>query len=143
MRQLPAELVRHVLEYAFLPACKHPPLLVCRAWVLRNCRRERPLACPAAPPLCAAHQQPELALWAELWQTANTQHTNYFPLRNPPQAALQCIQTHMAAHLPFDVIAVVTAPPPQEAWIWIAPGHRASLWWEANRAWRGLPEDDD
>jgi hypothetical protein len=87
------------------------------------------------------HQQPELALWAELWQRAHTQRTNTFPLSNPPMAVLKCVENHMAAYLPFDVFAIVTAPPPLQAWIWIAPGHQASAWWEAYCAWRGVSSD--
>ena len=142
MQQLPRELVWHVLEYAVPPACKHPPKPVCRAWLPRPCRGETPVGCPRAPPLCIVHQQRELALWAELWQQAHSQHANPFSLRTPHEAALKRVEKHMTRHLPFDVIAIVTAPPPQEAWIWIAPGQLACAWYDAYRVWRDLPDDD-
>ena len=142
MQRLPPELVQHVLEYAFPPACQQPPVPVCQAWVLRTCCPAAPVGCPGVPPLCSVHQTRELALWDELWQTAHTQHTNYFPLRHVHVPTLQYLQTHMASHLPFEIIGIVTAPPPQEAWIWIAPGRRAVAWWEAYRQWSGLPPCD-
>lgn len=145
MQHLPPELVQHVLTYAFPPVCRQPPLPVCRHWVQQQqqtcCRRAAPMGCPAAPWLCAAHQQPELTLWSQLWQAVTTQRTECLGLGNVHTPTLQHLQEHMADHLPFEIIGIIMSPPPQETWIRIAPGSAAAAWWEAYREWRGLPPD--
>ena len=142
VQQLPPELWRTVLAFAFPPPCQVCPLPICRDWLPSPCRGERPQGCPMAAPLCCRHQQRELTVWREVWQESHRQHANPFRIHSPYLDALKGLQQHMSLHLLFEVVAEVIHPPPHEAWIWIAPGHWADAWWQAFCLWAGRAPDD-
>ena len=84
-----------------------------------------------------------LELWAALWHACHTLHQNPFPLRSPHLDALLALRKRMARHqMPFDVCGVRLRPTPREAWIFIAPGHRGSLWWRRYCEWADLSDDE-
>lgn len=146
MQRLPEALEERVLEYVF-PCAERPcgAAAVCRGWaghrlrLASRCESAAAVACPELR-LCRVHQRAELELWAALWEQTHTLHRNPFPLRSPHLGALRGLRRRMAAHqLPFDVCAVVETV--REAWIFIAPGNHATLWWRRYCAWKGVSED--
>jgi hypothetical protein len=155
MQRLPDAVEHAVLQYV-LPPCQDrnvlqfPPcqdcnvLLVCTRWarLLKPCRIAWPLACPEIT-MCATHQQPQLQLWAALWRQTHTLRANPFPLRSPHLHALPALRQRLRRLLPFDVCAMRMQPAPQEAWIWIAPGDHATLWWQRHCRWQGHDSDGD
>jgi len=159
MQRLPKDLEQVVLSYlCIFPCCCTGgssgcgAAAVCRGWSgavatwlrlsRQQCLLEGAVACPEMR-LCRVHQRAELELWAALWHACHTLHQNPFPLRSPHLDALLALRKRMARHqMPFDVCGVRLRPTPREAWIFIAPGHRGSLWWRRYCEWADLSDDE-